>query len=46
MTHTNINDLIIALKLYRDEHGKEEIVLEKLETIILTLNTKKRKKKK
>ena len=47
MIHTNINDLIEALKLYRDEYGdKGEIMLENLEDIILYLKKQNNKKKK
>lgn len=49
MIHTNINELIEAIKLYRDKHGdKGEIDLDDLEFIIKYLQhkvDKKRRKK-
>jgi len=47
MIHTNVNELIDALKLYRETYGdKAEIDLPKLEGLVLILHNKQIKRKK
>ena len=46
MEHTDVTELVRALREYRERYGNEELDLDKLEDLIRELRKKKRRRKK